>query len=99
MVANQTDQSLINLLETLGLTHQEIKIYTTLLTKGSITTLALSRLVGIPRTSLYRTLETMGKNGFVEVVTGSHTTHVKASDAASLELMIARKKREIEQLD
>lgn len=90
--------SLQDFLKRLGCNDEEIKIYSILLEKGELTTLELARLLHLPRTSLYRKLEEMKQHGFIEEVIEQNTTKAKAASLSTLERMIEKKTRDIEEL-
>ena len=85
-------------LEQLGCTDEESSIYIILLEKGELTTLELARQLHLPRTSIYRKLEEMKQKGFIEEVMDQNTTKAKAASVATLERMVEKKTRDIEEL-
>lgn len=55
----------INLLNKIGLTDSEAKVYLTLVKEGSISGYEASKLSGVPRSKIYITLESLVRKGFV----------------------------------
>src|SRR5437764_8176982 len=95
-MANQSSVQFF--LKRLGCTEEEIKIYITLLERGELTTLELARLLHLPRTSLYRKLEEMKQHGFVEEVIEQNTTKAKAASLSTLQRMVEKRTRDVEEL-
>ena len=54
-------------LKTLGLTSQEIKIYTTLVTKGPLNAKQIGKEVAILPNAAYRTAYKLAKKGFITI--------------------------------
>lgn len=87
--------SVIKQLMVYGLTAAEAGVYLTLLKKGVLTPLELSRLTDINRTTLYRLLEKLQKIGLVEEILAPKSTSFRAAEPARLKLLLAKKEAEV----
>jgi len=85
-------------LTSLGLSSHEAKVYQILIQNGVLTTLEVSRRVGLPRTSVYRMLESLKVQGLVEEVVEQYKTKVQAVAPDQLELLVKRKEEEAAEL-
>ena len=71
-----------------GLNQGETSLYTSLLKQESASVLELSRQTSIPRTQVYRLLESLCSKGLVEKIIEPHRTRFKAEDPRKLETLI-----------
>lgn len=85
-------------LNLLGLTDKEIKIYLSLLKHGEFTPLELSRATQINRSTIYRILERLKELGLAEEILDQHRIKARAAKPEKLELLIAQKQAELDQL-
>lgn len=92
------EKTISEFLFNLGLGQKEVRIYLVLLKHGSLTTLKLSRLTKLPRTSVYRLLERLKNIGVVEEVIDQKKTKAKAVDIDRLKILLQQKELEVEQL-
>lgn len=76
----QTIDVVAFMLETLGFSNDEAKLYQYLVSKGRLTKLQLARQTGIHRSKVYRMVEKLKKQGLVEEVVDAHTTYVTVAD-------------------
>lgn len=77
----------------LGLTHEETHLYETLIARGTLTILELSRASGVSRTQVYRIVELLKDKGLVEEIIDEYRHLVKASDVSQLEQLVRHHKR------
>lgn len=77
----------------LGLNDHEAKIYQILAQDGALTTLEVARKVGLPRTSVYRLLESLKQQGLLDEVVEQEKTKVQAVAPEQLGLLVRRKER------
>ncbi|EKD62078.1 MAG: hypothetical protein ACD_52C00312G0002 [uncultured bacterium] len=78
-------------LKLFGIEEKPILIYLTLLNKGLLTPLELSRETQLNRTSVYRYLEELKNLGLVEEVLDQKTTKFRAGDPKKLNLLYVQK--------
>lgn len=93
------------ILEQIGLSKNEIKIYFTLLELEQSTATPIVKKSGIPNSKVYPTLDKLIKRGLVSYVIKNNVKHFQASDPKNLiellsnkEKRIAQQKNEIEKL-
>lgn len=91
--------NLQSFLSRLGLTAEEARLYETLVNKGTLTILELSRASGIPRTQVYRIVQSLKEKGLVEEIVDEFRRMVKASDVAQIEQIVGERKRETKELE
>lgn len=84
-------KELISILRYLSLDSNEIKVYLTLIEYGELTILLLSKITGIPRTNIYRTIFKFKKLFLVNVQKG----RVRVTGTNKISLLIERKEEEI----
>lgn len=92
------NNTIINLLKNFNLTPKEGEIYLTLLQKGILSPLQLSRSTSINRTTIYRILENLKKAGLIEEVLDEKKTKAKAISPDNFEMLIKQKESEIDKL-
>lgn len=92
------DRIIHSFLINLGLTSEEIKIYSSLIEKGQQTILDLARHSQIPRTTVYRLLESMKEKGVVEEIVDEFKTKAKAVNVDTLEFLVGKKEIETQNL-
>lgn len=92
------DRIIQSFLVTLGLTAEEIQIYSSLVEKGDQTILELARQTKIPRTNVYRTLESMKAKGVTEEIIDEYKTKAKAVTSDTLEFLVGKKEIEVKNL-
>ena len=85
------------ILEKIGLTKNEVKIYLTLLELGSTTSGAIIKKTGIHNSKVYDGLERLANKGLVTHVIISNTKNFKAVDPERLLDFLEDKKKEINQ--
>lgn len=76
------------LLKSLEIHEEERNIYITLLERGDLTTLQLSRYASISRTQVYRLLDRMKQRGLVEEIIDTHTVKGRAVGIDGLERLV-----------
>ncbi len=81
-----------------GLEKREAEVYLTLLTKGNLTPLALSRETGMNRTTLYRVVEKLVTLGVVKKGIGYKSTSFEASPAENLKILVHQKEIELKEM-
>ena len=93
------------ILEQIGLSKNEIKIYFTLLELEQSTATPIVKKSGIPNSKIYPTLDKLIKRGLVSYVIKNNVKSFQASDPKNLidilstkEKLIAQQKNEIEKL-
>ena len=96
IMMNKSD--LTEKLNLLGLTDKEVKIYLTLLKRGELTPLELSRATEINRSTIYRILERLKELGLTEEVLDQHRIKARATKPEKLELLITQKQTELDQI-
>lgn len=92
-------KELIEFLELLGLSDDEIKVYIFLLQQGGATILELSKGVHINRTALYRLCERLTEKGYLKKIPELHTTKYEASSVEFLKTKIQTKQRQLSELE
>ncbi|MBU0975754.1 MAG: helix-turn-helix domain-containing protein [Patescibacteria group bacterium] len=92
------EQKVREFLMDLGLDEFEAEIYLALVQKGILTTLELSREIGIDRSKVYRRLERMRDMGVVEEVIDEHRKQSKAVAIDRLEFLLERKMQIVNKL-
>ncbi|PIQ73481.1 hypothetical protein COV58_02290 [Candidatus Roizmanbacteria bacterium CG11_big_fil_rev_8_21_14_0_20_36_8] len=85
-------------LDALGLNSREIEAYLSLLDNGIMTALELSRQSNIPRTTLYRVIESLKSKGVVEEVVEEYVAKVQAAPLSRLEYLVVDQKNKAEAL-
>lgn len=89
---------ILEFLKGLGLTEEEVKIYLGLINKGPQTVLELSRVVKIPRTTLYRQIERLKKEGVIEEIIDQYKSKVEAVSGDRFEHLVREKEYQIAKL-
>lgn len=84
-------QDLIKYLCKLGLTTEEAQIYVALSTQGTCTPLLLSRLTGINRTKVYRTVESLREKRLVAEEIEENTTRYSPAPTARIQEILKDK--------
>lgn len=84
-------------LKKLALNDKQIKIVTELLSSGTISISELAKRVGIARSSLYRYLEELEKEGWTEYSLSTQGKKVQLSDLSSLKTLIKEKRAQLGQ--
>lgn len=92
------NNTIIDLLQNFDLTPKEGEIYLTLLQKGILSPLQLSRSTSVNRTTIYRILEKLKKTGLVEEVVDEKRTKAKAISPDKFEMLIKQKEAEVDRL-
>lgn len=87
------------LLTNLGLNYDEVAVCSALVGKIPISTLALARATGIPRTNVYRILESLKVKGLVAEIVDEKRTLVKAADYSRFEFLVSREKEKAASLE
>ena len=91
MVDNSQTKILVGYLKSLGLSPEEAAIYVALAGHGTSTPLQLSRVTGINRTKVYRTIETLTQKKMVQHEVGEHTSRVSPADPERLAELVKKK--------
>ncbi|MDN6295590.1 MAG: helix-turn-helix domain-containing protein [Alkalibacterium sp.] len=81
-------ESLINVLKKLKFTEYESKVYIALLENGSCTGYKLSKVSGVPRSKIYRILETLVSQGVVEQSTAENSSLYQAISPEQLSALL-----------
>lgn len=79
----------------LGLEDSEARIYIELLNHESLTVLEIASLLNIPRTTVYRICEKLGKKQFAEWIIKENSTRIKAVKPTDLKQLIESKREEV----
>ncbi|RJQ15582.1 MarR family transcriptional regulator [Candidatus Woesearchaeota archaeon] len=85
----------MSILRELGLTENEVKVYTTLLKIGSATVSVIAERSGLYRPYVYDTLERLEEKGLVSFLKKNNKKHFKAAHPSQL---IEREKEKLEEL-
>ena len=86
----------VSLLEELGLTNKEARVYYAILSLGSTTILRVARSTGIKRTTIYSVIESLKHKGLVALEVRGFKQRFVAEDPRKLEGMLAEKKAKLE---
>ncbi len=86
----------IRVLQKMGLTDGEIKVYLALLKLGSTTSGPLTDESGVSRSKIYHVLERLVKKGLVSHIIKQKTRYFQAAEPSKLKEYIQKKKQEIE---
>jgi len=82
------EEALVNL----GPTHNEAKVYLTLLNKGELPVNEIARLSGIHRVNVYGIIDRLLKKGLIAAAIRTNKYYYKASNPRDLSLMLDEKK-------
>ena len=93
------DSKLKSFLAHLGISPDQASLYHTLIKHGPLTILELSRKSGIPRTRVYRTLETMRSQKLIEEIIDEHRTLAAAVPPDRLEKLLEAKQTKVQELE
>lgn len=85
-------------LEELGFGWEAAKLYSALVSKGTLTILEASRATGIERTALYRLIDDLTVQGLIEEVLEHKSRRLQAAPPHKIKDMVERKKHEVEAL-
>jgi sugar-specific transcriptional regulator TrmB len=83
----------------LGLDNEEILVYSSLVERGKLTTLEISRATGISRTQVYRLLERMKEKGIVEEIVDEHRLMAQAIPVEELKQYLIEKQQNLDKLN
>ncbi len=86
---------LLKVLNELGLTEKESKVYLALLSLGEVTVLSISKEAGIKRTTVYSVLESLKQKGLVEVVVRGFKTFYRAINPENLAAIIEERQQKL----
>jgi len=86
------------ILKNLGLENKEAQIYLTLLKKGELTALQISRTTGLERTSIYDILAKLGEKGITATIQKNNTKTFKAIEPKELLLLFQEKYTSLEKI-
>jgi HTH-type transcriptional regulator, sugar sensing transcriptional regulator len=86
----------LSLLEEIGLTQREIKVYVALLELGLTTSGAIIKKSGVPNSKIYETLEKLMKKGLVSFVFKGSKRHYRAGDPKIIIDFLDEKKRDVQ---
>ncbi len=87
-----------NILEELGLTNSEAKIYLVLLEKGSSLAGNISRNTGIHRRSVYDSIERLIQKGLVSYIKKNNRKYFEAADPERLLEILHKKEEDIQEV-
>jgi HTH-type transcriptional regulator, sugar sensing transcriptional regulator len=76
-----------------GLTENEIEIYLVLLPLGSINLQQISKRIGLPRTTIYNTLNYLAQKGLISTIIKKNAKHYEATDPEKIIDKIEEKKQ------
>ncbi len=93
------DREILSKLALFDLTEYESQIYVFLVGKEAQSILDVSRVLGIPRTSVYDGVESLIAKGLLEKVILYKTQKVKAAPVEMLETLIDEKRKQIDDLE
>jgi sugar-specific transcriptional regulator TrmB len=96
-MSERTD-SLLPLLQPLGIKKEEASLYLLLRVNASCTALEISRKLDVPRTRVYRMLDSLVKLGLVNSLLDSRGQRFEAAGKAQLEAIVAHKEFEAKAL-
>jgi len=91
-------QDIQKALKELGLSQQESRVYIDLLRGGIQTVMQLSKKENIPRSTIYRIIETLKEKGFVEKILKKKTALFKAIPIKKLDFLITEQEHKLETL-
>ncbi len=91
------ERELIEILEKLGLSRQEAKVYISLLIRGEATASELSDLSGVPYTKVYDILSSLESKGYVTAIPGRPMRYRPVDPKIAVSLSLDRIKRELMQ--
>lgn len=83
----------LQMLQNLGLTENESKVYLAGITLGPTTILELSRTSSVRRTTVYPTVESLKTKGLMKEITVGFKTKFQAENPENLELLFEKQKR------
>ncbi len=92
-------QEEIEILERLGLTHNQAKVYLTLAKTGSSTANRISKISNVERSEIYRIMSTLGKLGLVEKTISSPVEFKSAPIEVAVRFLMNRRLNETSNLD
>jgi len=87
------------ILKELGLSQEETHLYLTTLKHDPLSTTQLAKLTGIPKTTIYRYIESLREKNLVEKVIGPRGILIHAQDPEQFELILEEKKNNILKLN
>lgn len=85
-------------LQEYGLTDQEITVYLILLQKGKCTLQEVAKETPVPRSTVYNTLNYLGKKGLVSKLTIKNVSHYSAADPIKFKENLKRKENVIDSI-
>ncbi len=91
-------KELRNNLEVFGLDPREIKLYTFMLSHKDLPAYKISEETSIPRTTVYKTLESLEKQGFVSKWTKNGVKHFSAESPERLNSLLKRKQEALNEV-
>ncbi len=86
---------LLKVLNELGLSEKEAKVYLALLSLGEVTVLSISKEAGIKRTTVYSVLDSLKQKGLVEVVVRGFKTFYRAVSPENLVAVIEERQQKL----
>jgi sugar-specific transcriptional regulator TrmB len=84
----ELDQYIESYLRLVGYKQEETKLFVTLLKKGAMTILELSRETGIERTKIYTLVENLLRDGLIDEQLDYKKKYVRACDVSKIELIL-----------
>jgi sugar-specific transcriptional regulator TrmB len=94
----ENSSKILSLLENLGLTENESKVYTAMLSLGSATILAIAKASEIKRTTVYSVLDNLSKKGLTRIEVKGFKKLYVAEHPNKLESMLDMRKVELAKL-
>ncbi len=91
---SKNSDSFSKLLQGYGLSAEQISIYTTLLSTGSMSALMVSKATKLPRTSIYRYLDELVQLGLVKELQGTYGILFEVSGVEGFERLVKDKEEE-----
>ena len=91
-------KSIIDSLNSYGFSPNEALLYSHLLENQDTPAYAVSQKTGIPRTTVYKTLEALKKQGFVSSWIKNGVKHFSAESPETLQRLLKAKEKTIEQV-
>jgi len=88
----------MDILEELGLTNRESRVYLALLELGSTTTGPIIKKSGVPNSKIYEILENLQNKGLVSWIIKNKTKYFQASSPKKLLTMLKEKERKLEEI-
>lgn len=89
----------VDYVKKLGLSHEEALVCYTVLERGQLTILEVSRITGVERTKIYGIVERMVGQGILESTVDYKKKYIKACDFSKLELLLNSRIEQVRKLE